>query len=144
MAPGRSRRWRLATGPALALASIAAAVLLFEAGAHGLGWGQVVEFVPDPHWGYLMRPSQTVWSFGLPVHINALGLRGPEVPALKGQGRSRVLFVGDSITYGGGRVAEEELFVRLFEADARQGRLEVEAVNLSAPGWSPQNWRAYL
>jgi hypothetical protein len=103
-----------------------------------------MEFVPDPAWGYLMRPSQMVSSYGFPVVINALGLRGPEVSVPKRAGRLRVLFVGDSITYGGGRIPEEALFCRVFESEARPRGLEVEAVNLSAPGWSPQNWRAYI
>jgi lysophospholipase L1-like esterase len=52
--------------------------------------------------------------------------------------------LGDSITYGGGRVPEAALFCRRLEALARADGLEVEAVNASAPGWSPQNWTAWV
>ncbi|MEQ1895425.1 MAG: SGNH/GDSL hydrolase family protein, partial [Planctomycetota bacterium] len=55
------------------------------------------------------------------VRVNALGLRGPEVGA-KEPGERRVLFLGDSLTYGQG-VAEEDTVPRALERElaARTG-----------------------
>jgi lysophospholipase L1-like esterase len=124
--------------------SVIFAILLFEAGARLAGWGQIMEFARSEAWGYLMKPTQTVWSYGFPVSINSMGFRGPEVTPGKAEGRRRVLFIGDSVTYGGGRIPEADLFVRVLETEANRQGLPVEAVNLSAPGWSPQNYRAYV
>jgi GDSL-like lipase/acylhydrolase family protein len=129
---------------ALAALSIALAAGALETGLRWRGVGAATEFTPHPRWGYLMRPSQRVWSYGHPVTINARGLRGPEFALPKPAGLTRLLFVGDSITYGGGRVRNEELFCRVVEALASSGERRLEVVNLSAPGWSPQNWWAYI
>jgi hypothetical protein len=59
-------------------------------------------------------------------------------PLAAGCGRN--LFVGDSITYGGGSIAEEELFCRIAEQRLIAEGKNVDIVNLSAPGWSPRNW----
>jgi hypothetical protein len=109
-----------------------------------LGIGGMVVFTQHPAWGFLMTPSQEVRVYGHAVAINALGLRGPEVRPQKSPGGVRLLFIGDSVTYGGGRIREEELFVRRVEAAARDLVLDAEAINLSAPAWSPQNWAAYV
>lgn len=55
--------------------------------------------------------------------INSLGFRGPEVVIPKPPGRTRVLFVGDSITLGG-RLPEDQTWVHLTGA-----ALGVEAIN---------------
>ncbi|MBI1851146.1 MAG: SGNH/GDSL hydrolase family protein [Planctomycetes bacterium] len=120
------------------------ALLIVELGARLAGWGGIVEFIPSEQWGYLMRPSQSVHSYGVSVVINSLGLRGPETSARKAAGVTRVLFVGDSVTYGGGHIKESDLSCRAFESLARRNGLNVEAVNLSAPGWSPQNWMGWI
>ena len=56
----------------------------------------------------------------------------------------RIVFVGDSVTYGGGHIQEEQLFCRIVESSARREGKNVEVVNLSAPAWSPQNWSNYI
>jgi len=66
---------------------------------------------------------------------NSLGYRGPEWPAEKEPGAWRVLFLGDSFTYGKG-IEEKGIFAsvageRLGEALNRK----VEVLNLSRPGW---------
>jgi lysophospholipase L1-like esterase len=103
-----------------------------------------MEFVPSEKWGYLMKPSQTVFSYGQPVKINTAGLRGAEIKKHKVKGGLRLLFVGDSITYGGGRIREDQLFSRIVEASLNRDGVPAEIINLSAPGWGPQNWMKYI
>jgi len=133
----------------LARLGLAAAAIILVLGAAELamrilGVGQVVTYTPDPRFGYLMRPSQVVSTYGEPIEINALGLRGPPVLDPRPADTVRVLFLGDSITYGGGRVPEAALFCRRLETLARADGLHVESLNVSAPGWSPQNWTAWV
>ena len=127
----------------LVVASLILSVLLCEAGVRAFGFGGMMEFEPDPSWGYLMRGPQRVSVYGHPVIINSEGLRGPELAPKKPVGVKRVLFLGDSITYAGGRIREEELFVRQVEAFLGK-TLPVEVINVSAPGWSPQNWIGFV
>ena len=136
------KKWRLHI--LATLVSLCIFFVLFELGLRILHIGQVVEYVTDARWGYLMKPSQDVSTYGHSVHINSVGLRGPELAEEKPANRMRILFVGDSVTFGGTRIREDELFVRQTEQRlAAKGHL-VEAVNVAAPGWSPQNWIEYI
>jgi lysophospholipase L1-like esterase len=119
-------------------------LLMVETGLRLLGWAGLVVFTPNPEWGYLMTPSQKVYAYGHPININGLGFRGPEVQAPQLRNSTRIVFIGDSVTYGGGRIREEQLFCRVVASLAQRVGINVEVVNLSAPGWSPQNWWRYI
>jgi lysophospholipase L1-like esterase len=129
---------------ALALAAVCLVLGAAEVTLRLLGVGQVMTYQADPRYGYLMRPSQRVSTWGEVIEINSLGLRGPELQDPKPPGALRLLFAGDSVTYGGGYIPEPQLFVRVVESLAAQDGLRVESVNVSAPGWSPGNWAAWL
>ncbi len=107
------------------------------------GLGEPMTYRQDPRWGYLMEPGRRVSTYGSPLQINSPGLRGPELRDPKPAGVIRVLFLGDSITYGSGRVPERGMFCRRVETLAAEHGLQVESVNVSAAGWSPQNWVAW-
>jgi hypothetical protein len=126
------------------LGSLVFTLICLELGARLFGFGAVVEFQDANGCGYLMKPSQTVYTRGFPVSVNSLGLRGPPLREPKSKETVRVVFLGDSICYGGGRVRESELFCRVIEAKAHGDGLDIEAVSVSAPGWSPQNIYGYL
>jgi hypothetical protein len=129
---------------ALVVVALFVVVAVAEVGLRIVGAGQVMTYARHPAYGYLMRPNQLVSTYGDPIEINSLGLRGPPVLNSRMYGVVRVLFLGDSITYGGGRVHEGDLFCRRIESMAREDSLRVEVVNVSAPGWSPQNWTAWV
>ena len=109
-----------------------------------LGWGEVVLFTPSKVWGFLMTPGKEVSVYGHPLSINSLGFRGPEIQDPKPLGTKRIVFIGDSVTYGGARIKEEQLFCRIVASLGRGDGWNVEVINLSAPGWSPRNWWAYI
>ncbi|MFI5317338.1 MAG: hypothetical protein ACHQ6T_16685 [Myxococcota bacterium] len=129
---------------ALAASSALLVLALAELGMRVAGLGEVMTYRADPRFGYLMRPSQRISTYGSQVEINALGLRGPEPLDPKPADVRRLLFLGDSITYGGGHIAEAELFCRQIESLAARDGLRVESLNGAAPGWSPQNWAAWV
>lgn len=128
----------------IGLVALAGAMLAVECFLRLAGYGQGMRFRRDPSWGYLMEPNQAVYTWGREIRINGLGLRGPDLTSPKARGVERVLFLGDSVTYGGGRIAEHELFVRVYERLERESGRRVEVANLSAPGWSPQNWQRWV
>ena len=115
-----------------------------EVGLRFLGFGGVVLFTPSKVWGFLMTPGQEVSVYGHSIRINSLGFRGSEIQDPKPLDIKRIVFIGDSVTYGGGRIKEEQLFCRIVASLARDEGWNVEVLNLSAPAWSPQNWWAYI
>ena len=122
---------------ALMLASLIVALALGECAAR-LTHRQLTSF--DDHsfrlsaWSF--RPNSRADSYvGVPVAINNLGLRGPDITQAKPPGVFRILGVGDSITFGYG-VRVEETFLQVLErnlnASAPAG-LRYEVVNAGVP-----------
>jgi lysophospholipase L1-like esterase len=69
------------------------------------------------------------------VHINALGLRGPEIERTPPPGRTRILALGDSMTFGY-YLEEDETWPAQLEALLRERGRDVEVVNGGSGGWS--------
>ena len=76
--------------------------------------------------------------FDCGVKINALGFRDREFGP-KPEGRTRILAVGDSFTYGWG-VEANESWPKVLEARLRQLGHDVEVANLGKPGASPATY----
>lgn len=93
----------------LALAALGAGLggLVCEAWArsnHGAPWPErlpLLEVEANPYRGWSMVPGQDHFTYLEAVEVNALGLRGPEVPE-RVPGSLRLLCVGDSLVYGQG------------------------------------------
>ncbi|HYR95656.1 MAG TPA: SGNH/GDSL hydrolase family protein [Candidatus Binatus sp.] len=91
-------------------------------------------------YGYRPLPDQTRRRlFGARVHVNHLGLRGPD----PSPGALRLLFLGDSVTWGGSYVDDGDLFAAV-AADTVGRRLAgrfpaVVALDAGVNGWGPQN-----
>ena len=56
-------------------------------------------YMPHPSLGYVLRPGYESTT-GIQVHINALGMRGPEAAVVKAPGVFRILCLGGSTTFG--------------------------------------------
>ncbi len=67
------------------------------------------------------------------VRFNALGLRGPEVPAAKEPGRPRLLFLGDSFVEGK-QVAENEVITAVLQRAAAEAGRPLEVINAGVAG----------
>jgi hypothetical protein len=95
-------------------------------------------------YGYRPVPDQTRRRLrGARVHINGLGVRGPDVGPRRPPEALRILFLGDSVTYGGSYVDDTELFSAV-AARALARRLPghrgpVEPLNAGVNAWGPQN-----
>lgn len=71
----------------------------------------------------------------IPTRTNALGMRDPELDAARGEAPRRVLFLGDSITFGRG-VGDDAAFPRRCEALWRTALGgEVACFNAGVPGY---------
>lgn len=102
-------------------------------------------FVRDPELGWRHRPDAVdVWDRH-EVRINAKGLRGPDVPYERTPGRTRLLFLGDSVTFGDGLANDEDTLPPQVAAAVtpRHGRA-VEAINAGVSGYSPWQEARYF
>ena len=97
---------------------------------------QYSKFVPDDELIWTLKPDWQGFELDdTPLSHGSLGLRGPE-PAPRERIDTRVLFLGDSVTYGH-HLVDDDTVPRRLEDDiaARTGRL-VEVINAGVPGYS--------
>jgi len=93
----------------------------------------------EPRIGFTLRPSSNIKAWGDEFRSNDLGFRAP--PSSKEEGVFRVLFVGDSWTYGMG-IRQQEAFPAQFASVANRMGVEggrVEAWPLALPGFNSLN-----
>jgi hypothetical protein len=88
----------------------------------------------DPELGWTLRPGSSgrytlARAYDVAVRIDSRGLRGPERDLAKAPGTKRILFLGDSFTFGIG-VEESDTFARLLEDLPR-----VETFNAGVAGY---------
>lgn len=95
-------------------------------------------FVRDSDLGWRLRPGADDMWLGQPVRINSKGLRGPEISYERTPGSIRILFLGDSVTFGD-RLGnyDDTLPARIGGALAERSGRPVEAINAGISGYSP-------
>jgi hypothetical protein len=145
-------RWHrarsLAAGRRAATLLLAVLALTVPAGLVEFGLRPFAEprttlFTPDRELGWRLVPgARDEWG-GVRVSINARGMRGPALDHEKPEGTLRILFLGDSVTFGYGVERDEDLFAQGVgrELTRRLGR-PVEIVNAGVGGYSP--WQQAL
>jgi hypothetical protein len=112
------------------LAFLAAAELILRSA----GLGSPPLYVRDVACGFRLRPNQTLERFhGARLHVNNLGLRAERDWDDSPDGK--ILFLGDSVTYGGNHVSNEALFSEVV------GRKlpGYEVGNAGVPSWGVEN-----
>lgn len=125
------------------LVGVAAALLLGEGLLRTIGLGHpyfsspdLYQVSADPRILFEMRPGFDGYSEGTTVRTNSRGLRERELTLAPSQGTTRVLFLGDSVTFGSGVLAEEA-FPRLLEpALSEAGAGRVETLNAGVVGYN--------
>jgi hypothetical protein len=126
------------------IVALLAALAVAEGALRLIGFGDPVLY--DNRWAYGYRPlpNQTrrrLW--GARVHLNALGLRGPEVAIDRPPDGLRILFLGDSVTWGGTYVDDTQVFSMLAAREVAE-RLpkkfsRVEGLDAGVNAWGPLN-----
>lgn len=100
-------------------------------------------YLRDPELGWRHKPgAEDIWH-GVPIRINSKGLRGPEREYAKPRGTKRILFLGDSVTFGfrnpnNDKVLPAQVERLLNEPDASP----LECINSGVDGYSP--WQEHL
>lgn len=104
------------------------------------GLGNVVVYEAHPLYGYRPAPNQDVSrQKNIAVKINNLGIRAQSDwdPA---NTHHKILFLGDSVTYGGSYIANEALFSQV----AIKKMPGWESGNAGVNGWGVSNIRAFI
>src|SRR5262245_49257482 len=133
---------RIAPAILLAALGLLLPILILELGLRPFVEPKTTLYLPDPELLWRLRPGVDAEWGHVRVEINAKGLRGPEVAWEKPDGVFRVLYLGDSVTFGYGIERVEDTYPYLVgaELERRLGR-PVETVNSGVGGWSP--WQQY-
>ncbi len=109
------------------------------------GLGTPLLYVADPHAGYITAPNQQLRRFGATIHINKYGMRSDDLNPSPPAREHRILFVGDSVTFGTTYVSQEKIFTEIIKSRLRaNSNDDVEILNASAGGWAPENEYQYL
>src|SRR5262249_46530387 len=95
-------------------------------------------FVRDDDLGWRHRPGAVDAWLGKAIRINAKGWRGPEIPYERTLGTVRILFLGDSVTFGDRLENDDDTLPAQIGAalSIRLGR-HVETINTGVSGYSP-------
>ncbi len=128
----QSRKWVWVFAPLVVLFVVA------EVGLRFLGFGHPPLYETTDY-GYRVKPNQTLTRFGHSIHYNQFGMRSPEVGKIPAPGRYRILCLGDSITFGGVQVSQNETYPAMLEAKLNSAGHHVEVLNMSAAGWAVAN-----
>src|SRR5688572_30964746 len=113
---GKSRVKTLLTNLALSCCSLLLFVGLLEVTLRLMGYGNVEIYQADPLLYWRLKPNQRCYTKvnHQPVHINALGTRGPEFHHAKPANTLRIISLGDSRTFGWG-LSEAQTYSGLLE-----------------------------
>ncbi|GMV90849.1 MAG: hypothetical protein AMXMBFR82_06270 [Candidatus Hydrogenedentota bacterium] len=107
-------------------------LLLLEGVLRVMGLADPVLYTADEHAGYRLQPDQHVSILGNEIAINRWGVREPRALETKNPDTPRILVLGDSVTWGGIREKQENLFTSVAES-----RLEgTEVINCGVNGYS--------
>lgn len=135
---GRSGRHPRAVAAALALGAALVALVAAEIVLRLFGFGNPILYDSNALYGYRPVPNQRVAPvFGPAIAINDRGLRCDE--AWGPDPRGKVLFLGDSVTFGG-NVENAELFSQRAVRDLAG----VRACNGGVNAWGVENVRGLL
>ena len=129
-----SSKLALAAVPILLLASLDRLVgVAFEPFPENTGL-----FVAHPTRGWTCRPGWTGRDERAAIRINSQGFRGPELPPHKADDERRILFLGDSVTFGS-QIAEKACFVtRVQELAAQRNKGQrITTINAAVAAYSP-------
>lgn len=143
MSRALDRGWRqpsaLMCRSALAAGVAIVVIAVLEIVVRSVGLGSYALSVTHPTIEYMFAPNQDIRWFGNVVHINAFGMRSPDISMKRGSADpKRTLVMGDSVVNGGNQTDQGALATTLL---SNRGRL---ALNASAGSWGPPNELAYV
>lgn len=111
---------------------IALSILLLEIVLRLLGVADPILYERNEEVGYRLKPDQYSRYLGNAIAINSFGVRDPRPLKERDPSRQRVVCLGDSVTWGGICVKQDDLFTSI--AERKLGNVEV--INAGVNGYS--------
>ena len=101
-------------------------------------------YMKDKELGWQLRPYAEDVLGPTRAKINGKGLRGPELDYSKKAGVKRILFLGDSVTFGVTSDTYQDIFPWQIEFMIEQQSLfdDIQSINAGVGGYSP--WQEYI
>ncbi len=126
--------------------SLVAALAIAEIGLRiGLGLGTPPLLRADSTVGYVFQANQDVHRFTNRVHINEYHQRSEALLSRPDSTFARILFLGDSVTWGGVLTDQSDTIPEEVERRlSRHCSKPAEVLNASAGSWSVGNLQAYV
>ena len=110
-----------------------------------LGLGNPVVVVPDAACAYTLAPDQNTFRFFCHTHTNSYGMRSDAFASVPAPGTLRIMFVGDSVTYGTSHVDQSRIFTEVLHRELPAVvHQPVEVLNGSAGAWAIDNELSWL
>jgi lysophospholipase L1-like esterase len=95
--------------------AIAAALLIAEVAIRSMGLTDLVLYQADDGAGYIPQPNQATRIRGVDIVINSWGLRDGRTIESEFTDGTRILVLGDSVTWGGVAMSQDNLFTTKLE-----------------------------
>lgn len=102
-----------------------------------------IRYRADPALVFSLEPGQAGFTADRSAAINERGLRGPVVPYARTSGVTRILYLGDSITFGYGVDEADGFTQKASYLLAREG-IRTETINSAVPSYNSEQEVAYL
>ena len=101
-------------------------------------------FMEDVQLGWKLKPNSLDQWGGVKIKINQKGLRGTDIEYKKPKGIKRILFLGDSITFGYMLGITEKTFPYLVQNYINKKNIpeNVQCINAGVGGYSP--WQEFI
>jgi hypothetical protein len=100
-----------------------------------------VDTVDQKHW--VLKPSSTIITHNKKATINKKGFRrnpySPSINIENHQKYGKIIFVGDSFTFGDG-VSDENTFPSLFDKHLKKNKYNYDVINAGVSDYSPYNY----
>ncbi len=124
----------------LPLAFISLGVILCEFAAQSIGLGKPIIYEVDKLVGYRPRPNQKTKRLkGAEITIDQEGFRVPPINRVESS-KKGLLFVGDSVTYGGSYIDDAQLFSSKVCSKYRY----ITCLNGGVNGWGTANMGRFI
>jgi hypothetical protein len=102
-------------------------------------------FIRDDKLGWKLKPGVKAKWGGEEIEINQKGLRGPELPYEKNKETTRILYLGDSVTFGFRLPSYEVTYP--YEVEKLLKTItsrKIETINAGVDGYSPWQYYGFL
>jgi lysophospholipase L1-like esterase len=126
----RSPTWCRRIGAGVVIAT--ATLVLLEIALRAFGLTRPVLYESDAATGFRLKPNQEARYLGNSIAINQWGVRDPRPLDTKPEGTRRLVVLGDSVTWGGIRMDQEDLFTAVMA----QVLGNVQVINAGVNGFS--------